>query len=111
MQPKAILKFRLSSPHIGDCIRARVETTIALSLIEDNLNQRLYDADKAGLKLSVSNSSDAITINVSGYNDKLSILLEAFLQNLKSPKLDEGRFRLILDEVGPSSLAEVKEGH
>lgn len=82
-----------------------------MSLIEDNLNENLYDADLAGLNLSVSSSSDAITISISGYNDKQSDLLEAFLEGLKSPKLDEGRFRLVLDEIGPSSPAEVKEGH
>lgn len=107
--PKAVLKLRLSTPHVGDGARARVETSLAVSLVEDNLKERLYDADLAGLSLNVTSTSDAITISVSGYNDKLLNILETVLQDLKSAKLDEDRFRLILDEVDISSSTNKKE--
>jgi insulysin len=58
-----------------------------------------YDAEIAGLSYQVSTMSDALVLSVSGYNDKLDVLLKVVLEKIKELQVDPQRFELIKDRV------------
>jgi insulysin len=53
-----------------------VMTRLYVDLVEDSLNEHVYDADRAGLSYSLSESAQGLNIELSGLNDKISVLLE-----------------------------------
>lgn len=87
-----------------------------VSLIRDQLNEYLYDANLADLKLNVGNRSNGIDVSVCkyilndysnisleqvsirGYDDKQVILLEKLLCHLFDFKANEKRFDILKEE-------------
>lgn len=59
-------------------------TTLYVQLINDSLKDLQYDASCANLHASLTKTNQGLDITVSGFNDKLIILLTRFLQGIKS---------------------------
>lgn len=93
------MHIRLSAPEVGSSAQAWVETALVIRLLTDNLTERLYDAEVAGLHLSVSRSEDAVRIALSGYSEKISTILGTLLHDLQSVVFTQERFEIILDQV------------
>jgi insulysin len=68
-------------------------------MVRDALEEYSYDAELAGLDYSVSAHSMGIEIAVSGYNDKLSVLLEKVLVTMRDMEIKEDRFEIIKERV------------
>lgn len=58
-----------------------------------------YDAALAGLACSVTNHTHGLLISVSGYNDKLPLLLQTALTKLRDLVVDPGRLKVIAEQV------------
>jgi insulysin len=76
-------------------LKARLYTDI----VRDALEEYSYDAELAGLDYSVSSHSMGIEIAVSGYNDKLSVLLEKVLLTMRDLEVKPDRFEIIKERL------------
>ena len=67
--------------------------------MNDALNEYAYDADLAGLAYSFETSSLGFCIVVSGYNDKLHVLLRDVLGKAKSLEVRADRLDVMIEKV------------
>jgi insulysin len=67
--------------------------------VNDALNEYAYDADLAGLTYSFEASSLGVCIAVTGYNDKLHVLLRDVLGKAKSLEVRADRLDVMIEKV------------
>lgn len=85
-------------------------------LVEEALSEYSYAASLAGLSYSVGNDTEGIQVVVSGYSDKLPLLLEVVVRQMKEFVADEKQFEIVHDRLtrayknaklnNPSALAD-----
>ncbi len=68
-------------------------------LVEDALTEQTYDADLAGLSYKFQGESEGMYVSVSGYNDKLPVLLRTILTEVKNFVVDPRRFEVLKEQV------------
>ena len=100
--PKANVFLFVWSPMSAPTPRHVVKTRLFCELVTDALNEYSYDADLAGLRYNLSPDIYGIQVSVSGYNDKLPVLLATVLEKVKTIKIDPGRFADIKQDVSVS---------
>jgi insulysin len=76
-------------------VKARIYTDI----VKDALEDYAYDAELAGLQYSVSSHQTGLEILLSGYNDKLSVLLEKVLLTMRELEVKPDRFEIIKERM------------
>lgn len=87
------------SPFVDQSASSAIKSQIFTNLVEEALTEYSYDATLAGLGYSVGTDKNGIQVFVSGYNDKLSVLLGVVLEKMKNLEVDPARFALIHDRV------------
>lgn len=120
LKPKMILSCEFSNPAVySDPLNCNL-THIFVQLFKDHLNEYLYAADLAGLRLSVNNTTYGISVRninnfvtynriilkkfltlqvlVSGYNHKQKVFLEKILDHLFKFEIDEKRFEILKEQ-------------
>ncbi|XP_058980135.1 insulin-degrading enzyme-like isoform X1 [Musca domestica] len=98
LKPKACMSFDMSNPIAYlDPLNCNLNY-LMVSLIRDQLNEYLYDAELADLKLQVGNKSNGIEVTIRGYNDKQVVLLEYLLKHLFDFQANEKRFNILKEE-------------
>lgn len=97
--PRANVFITIRTPAINVTPFASVSAHMHRELVEDSLTEYAYDADLAGLDYSISSSSIGYQISVSGYNDKLPVLLEKVLSTFRSLEIKQDRFDVIKQRV------------
>ncbi|KAI0396882.1 peptidase M16 inactive domain-containing protein [Xylariaceae sp. FL0594] len=97
--PKANLLVSLKSPIVLASANNMVKTKLMTDLVRDALVECTYDADVAGLQYSISADSRGLFVEVSGYNDKLAVLLEQVLLTLRDLVVKDDRFEIIKDRL------------
>ncbi|KNC32106.1 Insulin-degrading enzyme [Lucilia cuprina] len=98
LKPKACMSFDMSNPIAYlDPLNCNLNY-LMVALIKDQLNEYLYDADLADLKLQVAPRSNGIDFTITGYNDKQVVLLKKLLDHLFDFNVDEKRFHILKDE-------------
>lgn len=68
-------------------------------LVTDSLTEFAYDADLAGLSYNFSHQSLGLYVALSGYNDKLHLLLRTVLERAKSLQVNPDRLAVMKDQV------------
>jgi insulysin len=97
--PKANVIVNFRSPIIYASAATAVKTRIYTDLVKDALEEYAYDADLAGLQYSVSYGPKALFLDVSGYNDKLSVLLAQVLKTMRDLEIKEDRFEIVKERL------------
>ena len=97
--PKANIQIHLRNPLPGATPQTFVMHTLMEWLLEDALVEYSYDADIAGLAYSFQGGYNAMSMAVSGYNDKMSVLLEKVLMTLKDLEIKPDRFEIIKERA------------
>lgn len=87
--------FRTPLPHLT--ARMAVLSSLYRDLVNDALVEYSYDADISGLVYEFSNHSTGLSVSVEGYNDKLHVLLEKVLAQIRDLEVREDRFKIIKD--------------
>ena len=82
--PKTSIRLQLTSPDIYHSPRAITFNRLFEKVLSDDLNSYVYDANVAGMHYSVSVVPSAYRINVSGYSEKLSHLLDVVTSRISS---------------------------
>lgn len=93
--PKANVNIMLRNPIVYDGPANIVKATLFVNLIRDALQEYSYDADIAGLQHGLVTNTAGLELNVHGYNDKLSVLMEKVLSTMREAELREARFDII----------------
>ncbi|EIE83827.1 hypothetical protein G6F46_002708 [Rhizopus delemar] len=93
--PRANVWILLRSPLVyatpSNCVKARLYA----DLLKDSLNEYAYDAEVAGLCYNIENQLEGMLLALSGYNDKLPVLLEKVIQKMRNFEVDPERFKLL----------------
>jgi insulysin len=71
-------------------------------LVDDALVEYSYDADISGLNYDFSNHLSGLSVTVSGYNDKLHVLLEKVLLQVRDLEVRQDRFDIVHDRMSRS---------
>lgn len=97
--PKGIIEVRLTSPIFTKSIENSLYSGLLTNLIEDELTDISYYAALVGLHYKIFSLSSGIIVRVSGYNDKLAVLLEQILIKIKNYKPKPDRFDVIKEKL------------
>ena len=73
--------------------------SIYAELVTDSLSEYAYAAELAGLGSNVAVSTLGIFVSVSGYNDKLHVLLRDVLERLKNVQIKADRLEVMKEQV------------
>ncbi|KAK6464606.1 Metalloenzyme, LuxS/M16 peptidase-like protein [Scheffersomyces coipomensis] len=93
--PKGTIEIVFHLPSSNTDVKTATLSTLLGELLEDDLNQITYYASLVGLKAHISCWRDGFNIKVTGYNDKLPVLLEQVLNKFFNFKPDPERFEVI----------------
>ncbi|GBB86466.1 hypothetical protein RclHR1_01290010 [Rhizophagus clarus] len=97
--PKANIFILLKSPLAYATPLYHVKTQLYSALVKDALNEYLYDAELAGVGYDIDFQIQGLSILISGYNDKLPVLLEKIILKMRNFKVDPERFLLIKEII------------
>lgn len=90
--PKAQVIVRLQLPTVRDSARERVLARLYAHSVNEALNTYSYPAHIAGLSYNLTASENGLEIALSGYQQKLPVLLEQILKEMKTPALSAEQF-------------------
>ncbi|KAJ8105069.1 hypothetical protein ONZ43_g7572 [Nemania bipapillata] len=97
--PKASLIVSMKNPIVYASVKNSVKTKFFTDLVRDALEEYSYDAELAGLQYNVNLDSRGLLVEVSGYNDKLAVLLEQVLITMRDLVVKEDRFEIIKERL------------
>ncbi|KAI0306722.1 Metalloenzyme, LuxS/M16 peptidase-like protein [Multifurca ochricompacta] len=97
--PKARVIIEMRTPVANASPIASVLTKLYAVLVTDALNEYSYDADLAGLTYSFEASSLGFYVSVSGYNDKLHVLLRDVLGKAKCLEVRVDRLEVMKEKI------------
>ncbi|ODV77337.1 uncharacterized protein CANTADRAFT_7816 [Suhomyces tanzawaensis NRRL Y-17324] len=93
--PKGNIELLFHLPPSKEDIRSSAYSRLLSELVTDHLNEITYYASIVGLNVRISFLRDGFNIRVSGYNDKLTVLLEQVLSKFVHFKPDKERFETL----------------
>ncbi|WP_299177961.1 insulinase family protein [uncultured Neptuniibacter sp.] len=96
--PKANVYFSLQTPIANQTAKNWVLNKLYTQMLQEQLNETLYDAYIAGLNGQIYPHMKGFTVRLSGYSDKLDLLLKAVADAIKHPELDKTRFEILRQE-------------
>ncbi|KAI0010148.1 LuxS/MPP-like metallohydrolase [Xylariaceae sp. FL0662B] len=97
--PKANLIVSGKNPVIFASAVNAVKSKLFTDLVRDVLEEYSYDAELAGLDYNVTLDNRGLFVEVSGYNDKLPVLLEQVLITMRDLEVKEERFEIIKERL------------
>lgn len=97
--PRANVIVSLRTPIIYASAENVVKARLFTELVRDALEEYSYDAELAGLQYSVSLDSRGLFLEVSGYNDKLHVLLEQVIMTMRDLDIEQERFDIVKERV------------
>lgn len=109
-RPRADIYFALMT-HLA---LASAENAVMLELytriLNDQMNEMLYDASLAGLNVSLYPHLRGISLQISGYNDKQPLLLDALLEEMLQPDITPARFDRVRQQFEERLVNQRQEG-
>lgn len=97
--PKANINLALRSTLVNATPFHSILTSMFKELVEDSLSEYSYNADLAGLEYAISHHNVGLDVDVSGYNDKMSVLLEKVLVSMRDLEVKDERFDVIKERI------------
>ncbi|KAK5085689.1 metalloprotease [Lithohypha guttulata] len=93
--PKANVNILIRNPVAYDSPANHVKGALFANMVKDALQEYSYDADISGLNYGLMTLSTGLELNVHGYNDKLSVLLDKVLGTMRDLTFRQDRFDII----------------
>ncbi|CAF9914955.1 Insulinase (Peptidase M16) [Imshaugia aleurites] len=97
--PRANVFVTLRNPLAATLPSTSVKTRMFCQLVKDALGEYSYDAEIAGLEYELGDYNVGIGIDVSGYNDKISVLLEKVLVTMRDLEVKPDRFEIVKERM------------
>ena len=108
-QPRGAINLAILSHQAQPDANASVANTLLTDMINEQLNEALYDAALAGLNAELYPHLRGLSIKVSGYNQRLDRLLETLLNSLNMPLQDEALFARLKQNLKEDLANSLKE--
>ncbi|PHH91307.1 hypothetical protein CDD83_1011 [Cordyceps sp. RAO-2017] len=97
--PKANVMVSLKNPIIHATAENSVKARLFTELVRDALEEYSYDAELAGLQYTVTLDSRGLFLEISGYNDKLPVLLEHVVVTMRDLDIRKERFDIVKERL------------
>ncbi|CUS07597.1 unnamed protein product [Tuber aestivum] len=97
--PKANLNCTLRNPLAYSTPGNTVRAVLYCRLVKDAFNEYAYDAEIAGLDYNLWGHSLGLDVEISGYNDKMPVLLEKLLLKMRDLEITPDRFKVVKDRM------------
>lgn len=97
--PRANVMVSLKNPIIFATAENSVKARLFTELVRDALEEYSYDAELAGLQYTVSLDSRGLFLDISGYNDKLPVLLEQVAVTMRDLDIKDERFDIVKERL------------
>ena len=97
--PKGNVFVTLRNPLVAVTPANAVKAKFYCELVKDALVEYSYDAEIAGLEYSLGSYSLGLDIEISGYNDKMPVLLEKVLASMRDLEVKNDRFKIIKERL------------
>ncbi len=97
--PKAELNFRFKLPVLNNSLENAARTQLFGAMITDQLNEYAYPASLAGLTFNIKPNARGFDVNLAGYTDKQSLLMNKILLAIARPDFTEERFNQLKDDL------------
>ncbi|KAI9770841.1 MAG: Insulinase (Peptidase M16) [Geoglossum umbratile] len=97
--PKANVYITLRNPLAHSTPSNAVKTVLYCSLVNDLLALSTYDATLAGLSYNLYSNTVGMTLSLSGFNDKMPVLLEKLLVAMRDLDVKSSRFKVVKDQL------------
>lgn len=98
LKPKTIIGLEMSNPlAYSDPLNCNL-AHLYVQVFKDHINEYLYAADLAGLRMSITNTTNGISVLVSGYSDKQIKFLETLLDKMFDLEIDPKRFEILKEQ-------------
>lgn len=97
--PKGHIFIRLRIPIVETTPEIGAKTALYCELVTDALVEYSYDAELAGLGYQLSADFVGLQVYISGYNDKMSVLLEKVLHTMRSLEIKVDRFAVVKERL------------
>ena len=97
--PKSNILVSLRNP-LGNVTPGNtVRSKMYCELVKDALVEYSYDAEIAGLQYTLLNSASGLGFDLSGYNDKMPVLLEKVLVSMRDLEVKPDRFKIVKERL------------
>lgn len=93
--PRSNLYLALHNKLANQSPKESLLSSLLTGMINKQLNSYAYPANLAGLNYSIYTTERGLTVNLSGYSQKQTILLERIITALKAPEMDQQRFDIL----------------
>ncbi|MGI1671590.1 MAG: insulinase family protein [Neptuniibacter sp.] len=93
--PRANFYFTVQTPIANQNAKNWVLNSLYTQLVQEQLNETLYDAYLAGMGTEIYPHMKGFSVRLSGYNDKLNLLLKQVVHALQKPDFDQKRFAIL----------------
>lgn len=97
--PKANVVVSLKNPIINASAENTIKARLFLQLVHDALEEYSYDAQLAGLEYTFNLDSRGLVLDISGYNDKLPVLLEKVVVTVRDLNIKDDRFAIVKEQL------------
>lgn len=97
--PKGATYINFRSVEVGQSPEQTAAAVLYTALLKDHVNEYTYPALLAGLNFSLYKHAQGISLRVSGYDDKQSVLLEDLLKSIANSRFDPERFENIRKDM------------
>ncbi|KAL8823850.1 MAG: hypothetical protein Q9191_005497 [Dirinaria sp. TL-2023a] len=97
--PKGNLSALLRNPLPSATPASSVMMKLYCELVKDALNEYSYDAEIAGLEYGLASYGLGLDIDVSGYSDKMAVLLEKVLISMRDLEIKPDRFKIVKERI------------
>lgn len=97
--PRGNVFVTLRNPLTSAVPANSVKTKMYCALVKDALVEYSYDAEIAGLEYELEAYMAGMGIDISGYNDKISVLLEKVLVTMRDLEVKPERFKIVKERL------------
>ncbi|EDO18726.1 hypothetical protein Kpol_1055p83 [Vanderwaltozyma polyspora DSM 70294] len=98
-QPRGFIYITMKLPHTQASVINNLLTSLYVQLVNDSLKDLQYDAACANLHLSFSKTNQGLDITISGFNDKLIVLLQRFIYGVSVYQPSKLRFKIFKEKT------------
>ena len=93
--PRADVFVKIHTPLANDTPRHAALSSLLVAVADDLLDEYSYPAALAGLNYSINRTNTGIGISLSGYDEKLPLLLRRITERLTTLPIDPQRFEVL----------------
>lgn len=93
--PKGVVYISIDSPHAVSCVENIVKMRVSVEMLLESVNECAYPAEIAGLGYNIYAHQGGATLKLSGFNEKLPLLLNLILEKFAHRDFNPERFNII----------------